>query len=172
MIKKRYKDTLNIDESYFVNRINSGSDLRILFMSHKNHWPYIEKTEMMYKNSSVKMVNKESSSLLTTLNDVSMEGYDLITFYTKEYDENEYTMLKVLTQKILNKKKQVTIGYAYLSHDNKYDIRLAKFCCGVEFEEIISDIAYLSPMELITYTLLKYENIVHKKYREKINKKD
>ena len=169
MRKKSYKDILHIDESYFINKINKSSDLEIISMAHNRHWPYIEKRELFYKNSSAQMVGKKAFSLIKKIDDIDNPDCDLLTFYATDYDHDEYMNLKMLGYKISKENnKMVTIGYAYFSANGKYDIKLANIVNGFHSEEIISNIAYLSRMELIAYTLLKHENIVHKKYKERV----
>ena len=165
---------------YLFDRLDTGQQLHIVFMSHNAYWANAEMLSECYGNCKVQVFGKGTSYLEMAKYSKwyePIDDCDLIVLRETNFNKYEFAKMKKLAHEISKEKnKTITIGYAYLNHNheeidfNKAGIvKLAKINNEEEVESSTT-IIYMHAYDIINAALIMHDNKEKKLVKEKTNK--
>lgn len=157
---------------YLINELNSGRNLKILFISHNAFWSELEKLKKRYKNYSVDVAGETGFfAWKHELND-----YDIIYYNSSHgFDKKALKKLELIASSISKtSNKRVSILYTYRFKKNNEISDKMKI---ISFKDLNKDEHtsefnryYTSPRELTGLVLKLSDELDNQKI--KINKKN
>lgn len=156
-------------DNYLIGKLEGGSDLNIILLSHNAYWPQLLKLGNHFENCNVSVFGGATSYIRLAVDQrlSQIENCDLIVYYSSGfYNEGELAKLKDMASKVSNEKnKRVSIGYLYgipveeRPHENiSEQVKIVTFKNGEESTEESYPTPYFTVYDLAELTLVTADN--------------
>lgn len=111
------------EKSPFIQRLENGTETKMLLLSHNASWTRLQMLERRYENFELEVFGQGTTYINMRLR---KKGYilpdvDFIVFYSSSYydpDELEY-LKKLAKQYSIDGQKRVTVGYSFVVPEEK-----------------------------------------------------
>ncbi len=162
-----------LEMSYIRNQLESGREIKVLFMSHNSYWPELQQLSSRYKNCHVEICG-DGLLYLKQKKSEEIENCDFILFYSSHfYSENDLNGMKEIAFRISqSQNKRVSIGYSYvipkserIDPNTSDKVKLISFKDGIEFEETTDGFPYFSPLDLAEMTVVMHDELEQQKIK-------
>lgn len=111
------------EQSPFIQRLENGTETKMLLLSHNALWPELQRFERRYENFELEIFGENTVYINIQLRNkgYTLPDVDFIVFYSSTfYDSDELEYLKKLAmQYSIDGQKRVTVGYSFVVPEEK-----------------------------------------------------
>lgn len=144
----------NLEEHYFIKRLESGACTKVMLMSHNAYWYQLKKYESRYSNYDISVFGSGMAYARLREHDIPSDCDFIILDGSEYYSEEEYIEAKKLAIKMSeDNNKRVTLAYVYIippheRKDSKVSSELITF--SVNNGNINESVTPLTDYDLLT----------------------